>query len=278
MAEIAGRTTQPAAPAEPETEARPRALPRWVITTASVVAMLLLWEFFGKNINPVFGSYPSQIALAFVDLAQSGKLWAALVESLQPFVVGYGLAILLAVPLGLVIGRFRFAEASLGIYVTAGYAMPLVALVPLLVLWLGLGFKVKAAIVFLMSLFPICINTWLGVTAVPKTLIEVGKSFVAPDSVILRRIILPATLPYIMAGIRLAVGRAVVAMVIAEFFTSISGLGAIIMNSANNFDTATMFVPIVLLMVMAIGLNSLIGAVERRVAPWQAEIAGRDQS
>ena len=278
MAEIAGRTTQPTAPAEPETEARPRALPRWLITTASVVAMLLLWEFFGKNINPVFGSYPSQIALAFVDLALSGKLWAALVESLQPFVVGYGLAILLAVPLGLVIGRFRFAEASLGIYVTAGYAMPLVALVPLLVLWLGLGFKVKAAIVFLMSLFPICINTWLGVTAVPKTLIEVGKSFVAPDSVILRRIILPATLPYIMAGIRLAVGRAVVAMVIAEFFTSISGLGAIIMNSANNFDTATMFVPIVLLMVMAIGLNSLIGVVERRVAPWQAEIAGRDQS
>ena len=80
-----------------------------------------------------------------------------------------------------------------------------------------------------------------------------------------------------MAGIRLAVGRAVVAMVIAEFFTTISGLGAIIINSANNFDTATMFVPIVVLMVLAIGLNSLIGWVERTVAPWQAEIAGRDE-
>jgi ABC-type nitrate/sulfonate/bicarbonate transport system permease component len=276
MAEIAGRTTQ-TAPAEPDAEARPRTLPRWLITTASVAVLLLLWEYFGKNINPVFGSYPTQIALAFVELARSGKLMTALIESLQPFVVGYGLAILLGVPLGLVIGRFRIAEASLGIYVTAGYAMPLVALVPLLILWLGLGFKVKAAIVFLMALFPICINTWLGVTAVPKTLIEVGKSFVASDSVILRRIILPATLPYIMAGIRLAVGRAVVAMVIAEFFTSISGLGAIIINSANNFDTATMFVPIVVLMVLAIGLNSLIGTVERWVAPWQAEIAGRDQ-
>jgi len=276
MAEIAGRTSQ-TAPAAPEAEARPRTLPRWVITTASVAVLLLLWEYFGSHINPVFGSYPTQIALAFVDLARSGKLWTALIESLQPFVVGYGLAILFGVPLGLVIGRFRIAEASLGIYVTAGYAMPLVALVPLLVLWLGLGFKVKAAIVFLMALFPICINTWLGVTAVPKTLIEVGKSFVAPDSVILRRIILPATLPYIMAGIRLAVGRAVVAMVIAEFFTSISGLGAIIINSANNFDTATMFVPIVVLMVLAISLNSLIGTVERWVAPWQAEIAGRDQ-
>src|SRR5262249_26790297 len=148
-------------------------------------------------------------------------------------------------------------------YSTAGYAMPLVALVPLLVLWLGLGFAVKVAVVFLMSVFPICINTWHGVTAMPKTLIEVGKSFVAPNTVILRRIILPATLPYIMAGIRLAVGRAVVAMVIAEFFTSISGLGAIIITSANNFDTATMFVPIVILMVMAIGLNYLIGVVER---------------
>jgi len=278
MAEIAGTTTQRAAPVEPEAETPRRPLPRWVITTASIAILLLVWEFFGRDVNPVFGSYPSQIALAFVDLAVSGKLWVALLDSLQPFAAGYALAILVGVPLGLVIGRFRVAEASLGIYVTAGYAMPLIALVPLLVLWLGLGFKVKVATVFLMSIFPICINTWLGVTAVPKTLIEVGKSLVAPDSVILRRIILPATLPYIMAGIRLAVGRAVVAMVIAEFLTSISGLGAIIINSANNFDTATMFVPIVVLMVLAIGLNSLIGVIERWVAPWQAEIAGRDQN
>jgi ABC-type nitrate/sulfonate/bicarbonate transport system permease component len=254
-----------------------RGVPRWVITLSSVAIVTLLWEWFGRDINPVFGSYPSAIAEAFWDLVWSGKLQAAMAESLRPFVVGYGLAILFGVPLGLLIGRYRVAEAALGIYVTAGYAMPLVALVPLLVLWLGLGFAVKAAVVFLMSVFPICINTWLGVAAVPKSLIEVGKSFVAPNIVILRRIILPATLPYIMAGIRLAVGRAVVAMVIAEFFTTISGLGALIINSANNFDTATMFVPIVVLMVMAIGLNGLIGVIERRVAPWQAEIAGRDR-
>jgi NitT/TauT family transport system permease protein len=254
-----------------------RTLPSWAITVCSVVFLLLVWEWFGRDINPVFGSYPSAIAEACWELARSGKLGAAMIESLQPFAAGYGLAILFGVPLGLLIGRYRIAEAALGIYVTAGYATPLVALVPLLVLWLGLGFAVKAAVVFLMSVFPICINTWLGVTAVPKSLIDVGKSFVAPDTVILRRIILPATLPYIMAGIRLAVGRAVVAMVIAEFFTTISGLGAIIINAANSFDTAAMFVPIVVLMVMAVGLNGLIGLVERRVAPWQAEIAGRDR-
>jgi ABC-type nitrate/sulfonate/bicarbonate transport system permease component len=254
-----------------------RSVPNWVITVASLIVLLGTWEIFGRDINPVFGSYPSAIAEAFWQLARTGKLWAALLDSLRPFLLGYALAIVVGIPIGLVTGRFRVVEAAIGIYITAGYAMPLVALVPLLVLWLGLGFAVKVAVVFLMSVFPICINTWLGVTAVPKTLIEVGKSFVAPDSVILRRIILPATLPYIMAGIRLAVGRAVVAMVIAEFFTSISGLGAIIITSANNFDTATMFVPIVILMVMAIGLNYLIGAVERWVAPWQAEIAGRDE-
>jgi ABC-type nitrate/sulfonate/bicarbonate transport system permease component len=261
----------------PQAESERRPLPRWIITLISICCALALWEIFGRKVNPIFGSYPSAIAVAFWDLLVTGQLQSALYESLRPFALGYCLAIVVGVPLGLIIGRFRVAEAGLGIYITAGYAMPLVALVPLLILWLGLGFKVKVAVVFLMALFPITINTWLGVTAVPKTLIEVGKSFVAPDVVILRRIIFPATLPYIMAGIRLAVGRAVVAMVIAEFFTTISGLGAVIINSANNFDTATMFVPIIILMIIATGLNSLIGLVERKVAPWQAEITGRDR-
>ena len=268
----------PAADAQPDAVRRQRGpVPNWVITVGSLVVLIGAWEIFGRDVNPVFGSYPSAIAEAAVALARSGKLWTALLDSLRPFAVGYALAIVVGVPLGLIIGRFRTIEAAIGIYITAGYAMPLVALVPLLILWLGLGFTVKVAIIFLLSVFPICINTWLGVTAVPKSLIEVGKSFVAPDSVILRRIILPATLPYIMAGIRLAVGRAVVAMVIAEFFTSISGLGAIIITSANNFDTATTFVPIILIMLLAVALNFLIGAVERWVAPWQAEIAGRDE-
>ena len=274
MVDIANRQEKATAKAE---VAERRPLPRWMITVASVTILLIVWEIFGRRINPVFGSYPSAIAEAFWELVVTGQLWSALYDSLRPFVIGYALAILIGVPLGLFIGGFRAAEAALGLYITAGYAMPLVALVPLLILWLGLGFAVKVAVIFLMALFPICINTWLGVTAVPKTLIEVGKSFVAPDTVILRRIILPATLPYIMAGIRLAVGRAVVGMVIAEFFTTISGLGAVIINSANNFDTATMFVPIIILMVMAIGLNCLIGFVERWVAPWQAEISGRDR-
>src|SRR6187399_295190 len=161
MVDIADR--QEKAAAKEETAER-KPLPRWMITIASVTILLMLWEIFGRRINPVFGSYPSAIAVAFWELAVTGQLWSALYESLRPFLLGYALAILIGVPLGLLIGGFRVAEAALGIYVTAGYAMPLVALVPLLILWLGLGFAVKVAVVFLMSVFPICINTWLGVT------------------------------------------------------------------------------------------------------------------
>ncbi|MYZ47254.1 ABC transporter permease [Propylenella binzhouense] len=271
----AGRSA--GAPPVPDVEPpKARQVPGWLITLLSLALAIGIWQYFGRDVNPVFGSYPSAIAAAFWEMLVSGELLSALFESLQAFLVGYVLAIVAGVPLGLVIGRSRVLEAALGVYVTAAYAMPLVALVPLLVLWLGLGFWVKACVVFLMAVFPVVINTWLGVRAVPKALIEVGKSFVAPNHVILRRIVLPATLPYIMAGIKLAVGRAVVAMVIAEFFTAISGLGGIIINSANNFETARMFVPIVVLMVLAIGLNWLVGWVERRVAPWQFEIAGRE--
>ncbi len=255
---------------------RSRQIPSWLITIGTVALFLLLWELLGSHVNPVFGSYPSAIAVAGWELAVSGVLGAALMESLKPFVAGYGLAILLGVPLGLILGRFRIMEAAFGIFVTGGYAMPLIALVPLLILWLGLGFWVKVSVIFLMCVFPIAINTWLGVKVVSNTLVEVGRAFVASDVVIVRRIVLPATLPYIMAGLKLAVGRGVVAMVIAEFFTAISGLGGIIINSANNFDTARMFVPIVVLMVLATLLNALVGLIERWVAPWQYEIAARN--
>ena len=255
---------------------RSRELPGWVITTGSILLMLGLWQWLGREVNPVLGTYPSAIAIAFWQLALSGELLTALLTSLQAFAAGYALSIVIGVPLGLAIGRSRFLEKAIGVFITAGNAMPLVAFVPLLVLWLGLGFWCKTAIVFLMSMFPIAINTWLGVRAVPKTLIEVGRSFMAPGHVIMRRIVLPAALPYIIAGIKLAVGRAVVAMIIAEFFTAISGLGGIIINSANNFETATMFVPIIVIMVLATLLNNVVGLIERRVAPWQFEIADRE--
>ena len=240
-------------------------LPRWAITTLSLAIFLSLWEFFGRDVNPVFGSYPSAIVEAFVELLRSGQLLAALAQSLQPFLLGYALAIVIGVPLGLVIGRFRTAEAALGIYVTARRSPALVTALTIAVaaggITAGVGVLYRFSVgthVSARSVLPGALGSAAG-----TALVSVGFGAYVSAS----------TRYTAMYG---ASAGAVVAMVIAEFFTAISGLGAIIINSANNFDTAKMFVPVVVLMMLAIGLNALIGLVERRVAPWQAEIAGRD--
>ncbi len=270
---------------ETDTAARPRRknapalsrVPNPVISLVSVVVVVALWEIFGRGVNPLFASYPSAIFSEAVRLAASGRLEGAFFDSMQPLIAGYLLAVALGIPLGLVVGRYRWAEYGIGIYVTAFYSIPLVALIPLFVLWFGLGFAVKVAIIFVLSIFPITINTWAGVKAVPKTLIEVGTSFVASDMTILWKIIVPATLPYIVAGLRLAVGRAIIAMVVAEFFTAISGLGGIILKAGDDFDTARMFVPVFILMALGVGLTALVDWLERRLAPWRRELSGGEK-
>lgn len=251
-------------------------IPNWAITSLSLILFLGIWQALAPKINPLFGSYPSEVFETFLEMMASGQLPDAFISSMKPFLAGYFLAMLLGIPIGLLLGSSRVFDAAFGIYITAGYATPLIALVPLLMIWFGLGFMVKMVIVFMLTFFPICINTWIGVQAVPKTLLEVGTAFCASRSATLRHIILPAVLPYIMAGLRLGVGKAVIAMVIAEFLTSISGLGGLIIDSANSFKTAEVFVPIIVIMVLAVALTRLISFIEQKVAPWQKEIAGHD--
>ena len=258
------------------TESTSRRLPDWAITSLSVAIFIGAWEAMRPFIDPLFASWPSAILAAAWRMTLNGRLPQALWESAQPFIAGYLLAALLGIPAGLLLGRYRVLQAAFGIYVTAGYSTPLIALVPLLLLWFGLGFTVKMVIIFLLTFFPICINSWAGVRAVPKTLVEVGTAFCASQGSIMSQIVLPAVLPYIMAGLRLGVGKAVIAMVIAEFLTAISGLGGIIVSSANAFRTAEMFVPIIVIMVLAVLLTNFVEWVERRVAPWQSEITGHD--
>ena len=248
---------------------------RRVITIASVTIALLLWEIFGRQVNPLFGSYPSAIAAKMFELTANGRLPKAFFQSLQPFVVGFALAAILGIPIGMLLGRFRFLEAAFSIYVTAGNAMPLIAITPLFMLWFGLGFTVKVAIVATLSFFPICMSTWSGVKSIPKSLIEVGESFVGTRRDILQKIVLPASVPYIMAGIRLAVGKGIIAMIVAEFFTALSGLGGIILTAANNFETAEMFAPIIVLLTFAIALNACVQWLENKIAPWHIQVTGQ---
>jgi ABC-type nitrate/sulfonate/bicarbonate transport system permease component len=249
---------------------------RAIATVLFGILLLVLWQVVGKNTDPLLLSYPTAVLDRGREMVADGTLGEALWASLQAFIPGYLLAVVVGIPLGLLIGRYQMMEAAVGPYVTAGYSTPLVALTPLFIVWFGIGFTVKVAIIFTLTVFPILINTWRGVHAVPKTLIEVGRAFGASQSMIMRKIIVPATLPHIMTGLRLGVGRAVIAVVIAEFFTAVSGLGGIIINAGNSFETATMWVPIIVILLWGVALTALVGWLERRLAPWHAAMGGRD--
>lgn len=237
--------------------------------------VLVLWQLIGSRVSPMAMSYPTAVFEEAITLIGDGSLAAAFLSSIQSFVPAYVLAVLVGVPVGLVLGRYRVMEAGFGPYVTAGYATPLVALIPLFIVWFGTGLVVKIAVVFTLTVFPIIINTWRGVQAVPGTLVEVGSSFGASQAEIMRKIIIPGTLPHIMTGLRLAVGRAVIGIVIAEFFTAVSGLGGIIINAGNSFDTARMFVPVIVVLLLGVVLTWLVGLAERKFAPWHAAMSGR---
>jgi NitT/TauT family transport system permease protein len=139
----------------------------------------------------------------------------------------------------------------------------------LITLWFGLGFEAKLFIVFSTVLFPVMINTITGVKSVPPQFVELGESFGANEQQIFTKIILPSALPYIVTGLRLGVGRGVIAMVVAEFFTAITGLGAMIVKYGNQYDTATMFVPIFVLMLLGIILSTSVQKLENWAAPWK---------
>lgn len=244
-------------------------------TIAFGVLLLVLWQVIGSSVSPILLSYPSAVAAETGHMIADGSLAAAFGSSIQPFLVGYVLAMLVGIPVGLFVGRYRLMEAAVGPYITAGYATPLVALLPLFIVWFGIGFTVKVAIVFTLTVFPIVINTWRGVQAVPKTTVEVGMAFGASPGKIMSAIIVPGTLPHIMTGLRLGVGRAVIGIVIGEFFTAVNGLGGIIINAANSFNTARMFVPIIAILLWGVILTQLVGIVERKLAPWHLAMSGR---
>jgi ABC-type nitrate/sulfonate/bicarbonate transport system permease component len=254
---------------EPPPPPRSRA---WIIRLVSIVVVLGGWEIIGRRVNPLFMSYPSAIAVAAARLIASGELLSALQSSLQILLLGYVIASILGVALGLLIGRYRAMEAATDWLVNALYATPLVAIIPLVTLWFGLGASAKLFVVAILAVFPVLINTAAGVRNVPSALIDVGAAFDANERQVFVKIILPAALPFIMTGLRLGVGRAIIGMVVAEFFTAITGLGALIVKYGNQYDTAAMFVPIFVLMLLGVGLTMLLRRAEEAVAPWRRSL------
>jgi len=271
---VANEAHSAAIAAEAKTAAPPKRLPwresRGLFRWGFLVLILLVWEAVGPLVNPIFFSYPSKIAVAFWQLTLSGELPYYLAQSLEVMFYGLLFAIAVGIPLGVLMARVRWLDWALDLPINALYATPMVALVPLLVLWFGIYLKAKIIVVFLFAVFPILINTYQGVRECDKNMLEVARSFRSTEWGVWRDVLLPFAVPYIAAGVRLAIGRGLVGMVVAEFYTTISGLGFMITRYANVFDMDRTFVPVLMLMVLGVSLTSGLKVLERRLAPWSS--------
>ena len=243
-----------------------------VVRFISFVVVISLWEYFGRRINPILFTYPSAVAQAFVSLVASGELQSYMTSSLLVLTYASILSIAVGVLLGVIMGRYAIVEWAADVYVSALYSTPMVAVVPLIVLWFGFKIPAKVVIVFSFMVFPVLLNTFEGVKNVDRNLQEVARSFCSNESQLWRHLIIPSAVPFIVVGIRLAIGRGLVGMIVAEFYTSVTGLGYMIVRYANALETDKLFVPIVVVMLLGVGLMSLAKWIEGRIAPWRSAI------
>jgi len=250
------------------TRKRRRTLQMLAIRVMSVIAVLSLWQYVGSGIDPVLFTTPSAVARAAYGMILSGELWTYLWPSLVIFGVGLAIAAVVGVAMGVLLARYWVIDVALGVYITFLYSIPAVALVPLIVLWAGFESTAKIIVLFLFAFFPMAFNTYQGVKNVDPRLVEVGRAFRCSERQLWANIVLPGALPFIVTGLRLAVGRGLIGMVLADQYTAISGIGYLIVRTAATYQVDKMFVPIVTLGILGITLTALLRVLERRVAPW----------
>ncbi len=260
---------QAQAPSSPRRRAfRPRG-GDWGVRLGAIAILLLVWEFLAPGWNPLIIRPPSAIARAFVELVENGELQTALVISLRAFSAGLAIAVVIGVLLGIVTGRWRFAYNALDPLVSALYSVPSVALIPLI----GFIFKFqgdapRVAAVALFCVFPVLINTQQGVRNVDRGLLEVAHAFNTSERRLWTDVIIPSSLPFMLAGIRLSIGRGLIGMIVAEFFIGLVGLGYLIIQYGNVFRIDRMFVPVIVVAALGIVFMGLVQWLEGRVAPW----------
>jgi len=248
-----------------------RFLSRNLVRFTSVLLVLVAWELYAGRVNPIFLASPTQImAAAYRMAADSRDIWMALLQSLQGIAVGMSLATLLGLAVGFLMGTSAAVEWAIEPYVTLLYSMPRVALLPVLILWLGVDFALRVAIVFLGAFFPIVISVYHGIKHVDEDLLETSRAFAATGWQTVRTIVVPCTLPYAVVGLRLGLGRALVGIVVAEMFASQTGLGGLIVAYGDFFRTAEMFVPILIIAFLGLALTEALKLVERQLTPWSA--------
>jgi ABC-type nitrate/sulfonate/bicarbonate transport system permease component len=240
----------------------------FALTAASLVGGLLLWELAAHDAQRVVFAPPSAVLARLGADVASGALPTALLGSLGHLVVGFALAVAFALPLGFAVGRSPTIAAMVDPVLNAIYAIPPVAMVPFLLIWFGLFYEARVALVFVMSFFEILVTVAAGARNVDPTLLEVGRSFGADRARLVTRVMLPASLPFVFAALRVGLVRAINAMITAELFLAAVNLGALMKHAAQRFDMAGLLSVIVLLCLVGLAAQEGLKALESRLLPW----------
>lgn len=250
----------------------------FILGTGFIVILLALWEsvplwYTLPKGMALFFTTPSKVAAAFQHLLINGEIEKHFYVSAIAFLAGLGLSIIVGLPLGLLMGRSQTLEALLDPYVTSFNASPRIIWLPLMILWFGIGIWSKIVIVFAGAVFPLLINTYTGVKNVNQVLVNVVRSFGANEWQLMKVVVLPNSLPYIIAGLRLAIGRAILGVVVGEFFGSSQGLGYMIASAATNYKVDVVFVGVAIFMALSVILTLAVKQLESRLASWRPETA-----
>ena len=255
---------------------RARALERREHPVARVVglaALLVLWELLTRTgwVPPLFLPSPLGVLAAGVEMVQSGELLTHVATSLGRILLGFGLGALGGVAVGLAVGVFSMAEAVGTPLIAATFPIPKIALLPLLILWMGIGEASKVAVITLGVFFPMAINTYAGVRHADPLLLRAAVSFGAGRWSLIRKVMLPSALPMIFAGLKLGAGTSLLLLVAAEMIAAASGIGFLVLNAQNLMETTKLMVGIVLLSLLGLCSHWLLTRLERRCIPWRAE-------
>ncbi len=236
----------------------------------SVAGGLILWEFLSRVVvaNPLFLAAPSQIVGAIYALARNGQLWQHVSVSALEFALGYVIAALLGIAAGLAMASSVAVKQAMQPWMVGLYATPTIALAPLFILWLGIGIWSKVVVVILLVFFPVAINTEAGLRTTSERLIEMLRSFGASERQIFIKVSLPSAVPFILAGLKIGIGRGLIAVVVAELFGSRAGLGRLISASADAFNMPELFAGVVVLALAGIILTAGFSWLEKQIVPW----------
>jgi NitT/TauT family transport system permease protein len=243
---------------------------RNIAGTLSVAGGLLLWELVSRVFiaNPLFLAAPSQIVYAIYQLAATGEMERHIAISSAEFALGYVIASIIGIGFGFgMANSVRFKQA-LQPWISGFYATPTIALAPLFILWLGIGIWSKVLVVIFLVLFPVTINTEAGLRTTSERLIEMLRSFGANGRQIFFKVSLPSALPFILAGLKLGIGRGLIGVVVAELFGSRAGLGRLISQSADAFNMPELFAGVIVLAVAGIAMTAGFTWLEKRLVPW----------